>query len=212
MNLLIRNESDNDNRRVEEITREAFWDLYVPGCDEHYLAHVLRNHPDFLPELDFVAIVDEQIVGNIMYAKSQLINEEGTKLDSVTFGPISVLPEFQNKGVGSALIQHSIEKAISQNYKVIVIEGHPHNYCKHGFVGSKSVGVSNSEGKYPLSLLVFELEKGCLQNHTWKYYPSNVYNLDKQKAEEFDKKFPPKERFYRYTQEEFRIASNAFVE
>jgi hypothetical protein len=85
MNLLIRNESDKDYRRVEEITREAFWDLYVPGCDEHYLVHILRNHPDFIPELDFVAIVDDQIVGNIMYAKSQLINEEGTKLDSITF-------------------------------------------------------------------------------------------------------------------------------
>jgi putative acetyltransferase len=95
---------------------------------------------------------------------------------------------------------------------VIVVEGHPHNYCKHGFVGSKSVGVSNSEGRYPLSLLVFELEKECLQNHVWKYYPSDVYNLDKQKAEEFDKEFPPKKSFYRYTQEEFRIASNALVE
>jgi putative acetyltransferase len=141
MDLCIRNETPEDYRQVEKVTREAFWNVHVPGCDEHYLAHIMRSHPDFLPELDFVATLGDKIVGNIMYAKSCLINESGLAMDTITFGPVSVLPEYQKKGIGSALIKYSIQKAIECGYKAIIIEGHPYNYCKHGFVGSKSVAV-----------------------------------------------------------------------
>lgn len=98
MNIQIRNERESDFRQVEELTREAFWNHHVPGCDEHYLVHVLRSHPDFIAELDFVAIVDDKIVGNIMYTKAHLINEKNDKMDVITFGPVSVLPEFKEKG------------------------------------------------------------------------------------------------------------------
>jgi len=211
MDILIRNESVKDYRQVEELTREAFWNLYVPGCDEHYLAHLMRSHPDFLPQLDFVAIKDDQIVGNIMYAKSRLINEEKSEIAALTFGPVSILPELQKKGIGSALIRHSIEAAVALGYEVIVIEGHPNNYCKHGFVGSKSVAVSDADGKYPYSLLVLELVKGCLHPHTWKFYPSDVYKVDEKGCQAFEKLFPAKEKGYRPSQEEFKIASQAFL-
>ncbi|MCB1158426.1 MAG: N-acetyltransferase [Leptospiraceae bacterium] len=212
MDLLIRNETQEDYRQVEELTREAFWNLHVPGCDEHYLIHLMRSHPDFLSELDFVAVLEDRIVGNIMFTKSRLINETNLSIDTITFGPVSVLPEYQKKGIGSALIKHSIKRAIAEAYKVIIIEGHPYNYCKHGFVGSKSVNVSNSEGRFPYSLLVMELKKGCLQNHEWKFYPSSVYNLDKNGIHEYDKLFSPKEKGHKPTQEEYNIASHAFVE
>jgi len=212
MDVLIRKEMPEDYRQVEELTREAFWNLHVPGCDEHYLVHVMRSHPDFLSELDLVAVVENRILGNIMYAKSCLINEDNLVMDTITFGPVSVLPEYQKKGIGSVLIKESIKKAVGYGYKAIIIEGHPHNYCKHGFVGSKSVNVSESEGRYPYSLLVLELEKGCLKNHEWKFQPSSVYNLDKNGFIKFDKLFPSKVKGYRSTQEEYNIASNAFVE
>lgn len=211
MDLLIRNECENDFGQVEYLTREAFWNLHVPGCDEHYLVHVLRNHPDFIPELDFVAILENKIVGNIMYAKSYLLNEENIKLETITFGPVSVLPQFQKRGIGSALIRHSVKRAIASGFKAVIIEGHPHNYCKYGFVGSKSVNVSDSDGKYPYSLLVLELEKGCLLNHTWKYYPSEVYNINEKKSQEFDKLFPPKKKGFKPSQEEFKIACQAWI-
>lgn len=211
MNIEIRNESPEDYRAVEELTREAFWNVHVPGCDEHYLVYVMRRHPDFLKEFDFVAVLDGKIVGNIMFTKAYLVNEEGFKLEILTFGPISVLPEFQKKGIGSALIQHSIKKVVSYNYKAVVIEGHPYNYCKHGFVGSKSLNISNSEGKFPYSLMALELEKGCLKNHTWRFYISDVYNLDEKESIEFDKHFPPKEKEFKPSQEEFNIASNAYI-
>jgi putative acetyltransferase len=212
LNVLIRNETPEDYRQVEELTREAFWNLHVPGCDEHFLVHIMRSHPDFLPKLDFVAVYENRIVGNIMYAKSCLTSEAGIAIDTITFGPVSVLPEYQKKGIGSALIKYSINKAIGYGYTAIIIEGHPYNYCKHGFVGSKSFNVGNSEGRYPYSLLVLELEKGCLQNNEWKYLPSSVYDLNENDFISYDQSFFPKEKGYKPTQEEYTIASNAFIE
>ncbi len=211
MDLSIRNENDSDFRLVEEVTREAFWNLYVPGCDEHYLVNVMRNHPDFIPELDFIILRENRIIGNIMYTKSQVIdsNNSHNKLSTITFGPVSVLPDFQKQGVGSALIRYSLQKAAEFGYKTVIIEGHPHNYCRYGFRCAKDMGVSDSKGHFPYSLLVLELEKGYLANKRWRYIPSGAYEINSGKAEEFDKMFTPKKKDYRYTQEEFSIASRA---
>ena len=102
--LIIRNETENDYRTVEKITRDAFWDVNFPGCDEHYLAHILRGHDDFIHELDLVAEIDGQVIGNIMYTKSVLIDENGAEKDILTFGPLSIAPEFQRMGYGKRLI------------------------------------------------------------------------------------------------------------
>ncbi|NQV13026.1 MAG: N-acetyltransferase [Parcubacteria group bacterium] len=211
MKVSTRNECKGDFKRVEEITREAFWNLYVPGCDEHYLTHILRDHPDFISDLDFVAAYEDKVIGNIMYTKSYIIDESDNRINTITFGPVCVLPEYQKQGVGSALIQHSKKIASENGYQAIIVEGHPHNYCRHGFKSSKDYRISNSEGKYPYSLLVLELKKGMLRDKNWKYYSSDVYDIDKKAADEFDKKFDPKKKEYKYTQEEFSIASRAYI-
>ena len=143
MNMSIRVEEERDYRSVEELTRETFWNLYVPGCDEHYLAHVMRKHADFIPELDFVVVHDNKIIGNIMFAKSQVVDAHDSShtLPTITFGPVSVLPQFQKQGIGSALITHSIAQAKAYNYPAIIIQGHPHNYCKHGFRNGRTGSV-----------------------------------------------------------------------
>ncbi len=211
MNVQIRNEIPEDYRAVEELTREAFWNLYVPGCNEHYLVHVLRNHPDFIPTLDFVAIHENRVIGNIMYTRSKVVDESGHALNTITFGPVSVLPSYQRMGVGSALIRHSIAAATNEGHKAVLIYGHPRNYCKHGFRSSKDWGVSNPEGKYPYALLGLELEKGVLQGRQGKYCDSSVYQIDPDAAAIFDAQFTPKEKGYCWTQEEFSIASRAYV-
>lgn len=211
MNLSIRSETENDYRKVEELTRDAFWNLYVQGCDEHYLVHHMRKHSDFIPELDFVAVFENKIVGNIMYTKSYIVDESNNRIETATFGPISVLPNFQRQGIGSTLIGHSKKVAFEKGYKVIIIQGHPHNYCKHGFKSSKDYNISDAEGKFPYSLLVLELEKGILAEHNWRYYSSNVYNVDVNAANEYDKLFEYKKKEYKYTQEEFLIASRAYI-
>ena len=213
MDVLIRNELEQDYRKVEEITREAFWNLYVPGCDEHYLVHIMRDHPDFLSEFDFVAIDGDEIIGNIMYTKSCVIdkNDPNHKIETITFGPVSVLPIHQRKGVGSALIKHTINFATENNYKAIIIHGHPHNYCKHGFKNSKDYNISDSQGKFPYGLLALELEKGIFKDSKWTYCPSDVFDVNQGAAEEFDKQFKPKKKEFKYTQEEFSIAFRAYL-
>jgi predicted N-acetyltransferase YhbS len=211
MKLSIRHEVESDNREVEELTREAFWNLYVPGCDEHFLVHKMRSHPDFIPELDLVAVLDNKIVGNIMFTKAHLVDEQDKKVEITTFGPLCVLPAYQRQGIGSALISYSSQIALKRGYKVIVIHGDPHNYCKHGFKNGKDFGVSNAHGKFPYSLLVLELEKEFLKGHNWRYFESEAYEVDPVAAEEYDKLFAPKIKEYRYSQEEFSIACRAFI-
>jgi putative acetyltransferase len=212
MDLVIRNEREEDVAAVDELTREAFWNLYVPGCDEHYLVHVMRQHPDFIPSLDFVAVHDGRIIGNIMYTKSHVIDESGERLDTLTFGPISVSPEFQRKGVGSALIRHTAKLAAESGVSAIIITGHPHNYCKHGFKCSKDFGISDSDGKFPYGLLVLELIPGAFSGHLWRLHLSDVYELDPEEMRRYDATLPPKNKEYRYTQEEYSMACRAIIE
>lgn len=211
LNITIRRENEDDYRIVEEITREAFWNLNVPGCDEHYLVHVLRDHPDFIPEMDCVAEVDGKIVGNIMYTKSYVVDENDQRLDTLTFGPLCVLPGYQRRGIGTSLLNHTREIAIKNKAKAIIILGHPHNYCKHGFKNSMDYTISNAEGKYPYGQLVLELEKGVFEGKRWKFYYSSAYDLDPEAVEEFDNRFPKKDREYNYSQEEFSIAVRAYL-
>jgi len=211
MELVIRNEIESDYRVVEEITREAFWNLYFPGCDEHYTVHKMRNHPDFLKHFDFVAEYQGKIVGNIMYTRSWLVNEPGEEMEILTFGPVSVLPAYQRKGIGGALIQHTRDIAVQQGAKAIVILGDPHNYCKHGFKNAKDLNISDMDGNYPYGMLALELEEGALAGHSWKFRYSTVYEIDEKEVAEYDQRFEQKEKGFRYTQEIFSIAIRSYV-
>ncbi|MBN1184834.1 MAG: N-acetyltransferase [Bacteroidales bacterium] len=171
----------------------------------------MRTHPDFIQMLDFVAVFEDNIIGNIMYTNSYIIDGLNNRIETITFGPVSVLPEYQKRGVGSALIRHSIQVAYDNHHKAIIIEGHPHNCCKHGFKSCKDYNIGDSEGKYPYSLLVLELEKDFLAGTHWSYYASDVYLIDENAADEYDKLFEWKKKEYKYTQEEFFIASRAYI-
>lgn len=192
--LVIRNEKEKDYRRVEEITREAFWNLYVPGCNEHYLAHQLRKSTDFIPELDFVAVLEDQIVGNIMFSKSYIMDLEGNRFDVVTFGPISVLPSYQNQKIGSALVNHSIEQASQLGYSAILIYGYPDYYQRFGFRPAKDFGIANGEGRYPVAHMVLELQEGTLNNIHGKAYESSVFQISDKEASDFDQEFSPRKK------------------
>ena len=212
MNIVIRREKETDYRIVEELTREAFWNLHTPGCDEHYLVHILRNHPDFISEMDFVAEFNNKIIGNIMYTKSFVLDEYENKIDTITFGPISVLPEYQRKGVGSALINYTKEIASNNKSNAIIILGHPHDYCKHGFKNARDYMISDPKGSYPYVLLVLELEKGIFEGRKWRYYYSSVYNVDSKESDEFDNQFPLKKKEFKTSQVEFSIAVRAYLD
>jgi putative acetyltransferase len=216
MNIHIRKEKETDHRLVEELTREAFWNLFVPGCDEHYLVHILRGHPDFIHDLNLVAEHDGQVIGNIMFTRSSVSDGEGNQMDTITFGPVSVLPEFQRKGIGSALISHAIEIAMKNGENAILIYGHPKNYCKHGFRSCRDFQITDPAGRYPFGLLVRELKDGVLDGgkdgKPRKFFPSSVYDVDQEAAKTFDEGFPPKPKESTISQVEFGIAFRAFID
>ena len=151
--MIIRNEEKKDHREVEEITRQAFWNLHSPGCDEHFLAHILRAHKEFLHELDFVIEEDGHIIANIMYTKSKLIDSTGNEKAILTFGPLSVKPDYQRKGYGRALMEHSFQKARELGYDAIVIFGNPENYIPLGFKSCRKYNISIEGGLFPTALL-----------------------------------------------------------
>ena len=119
--IQIRNEQKSDYQIVEDITREAFYNMYVPGCMEHYLVHIMRGHEDFIPELDFVLELDGKVIGNIMYTKAKLTDENEEEKEIITFGPVSILPKYQRMGYGKLLMEHSFKRAVELGYDTIVI-------------------------------------------------------------------------------------------
>ena len=210
--LNIRNERETDYKIVEDITRKAFYNVYVPGCMEHYLVHIMREHEDFIPELDFVIEVDGQIVGNIMYTKAKLTDEAGAEREIVTFGPVSILPKYQRNGYGKMLIEHSLKRAAELGYEAVVIMGSPANYVGSGFQCCRKYNICVEKEKYPAAMLVKELKPGALDGKLWFYSDSPVMNVDEREAQAFDDGLEKMEKKWMPSQEAFYIMSHAFVE
>ena len=212
MMLNIRNERESDYKIVEDITRKAFYNVYVPGCMEHYLVHIMRGHEDFIPELDFVIELDGQIVGNIMYTKAKLTDEAGAEKEIVTFGPVSILPKYQRNGYGKMLIEHSLKRAAELGYEAVVIMGSPANYVGSGFQCCRKYNICVEKEKYPAAMLVKELKPGALDGKLWFYSDSPVMNVDEREAQAFDDGLEKMEKKWMPSQEAFYIMSHAFVE
>ena len=213
-NLTIRLETKKDYRAVEELVREAFWNIYKPGADEHYYVHQMRNHPDFIPELAFVLEKEGKIIGNIMYTKAWLEDEKGNRKEIFSFGPLCVAPAYQRQRLGKILIEHSFDVARKMGYDVNINFGNPGNYVSRGFVSCKKKNVSYIiDGNFPTALLVCELVPNALDGRKWMYIPSTAADCceDVAAVEAFDATFPPKEKAWMPSQEEFYIYSHSSV-
>lgn len=210
--VAIRLEQSDDCSPVEALTREAFWNLFRPGCDEHYVTHLIRCHEDFLPDLTFVAEVDGQIVGSIVYTRSWVVNGQGERVETATFGPLCVHPAWQRQGVGAALIGHTRVLAAQKGYPAILILGDPHNYCKHGFRTGRDVNVCTADGRYPLGLLALELRPDFFAGHTWTFHTSPVFEFDPTAVDVYDARFPPKEKKHQWSQDLFAMLVRSVVE
>lgn len=210
--LNIRKEEPGDYEIVEKITRDAFYNLYIPGCTEHYLVRKMRSHEDFIKELDFVLELDNKVIGYIMYTKATLTDESRNVKDIVTFGPLCIDPSYQRRGYGKRLIRHSLEKAASMGYDVAVIFGMPANYVSSGFISCKKYNICVEGDKFPSAMLVRELKPGVLDGRKWYYKDSPVMTVQPEDAEAYDDTLIPKERKHTSSQEEFYIMSHSFVE
>lgn len=205
MQINIRKETPADHRVVENLTREAFWNVHVPGCDEHYLVTILRDADAFVPALDFVAEVDGEIVGNIMYTKAWIVGDDSRRHDVILFGPLSVLPAWQRKGVGSALVRHSADVARALGHRAILIYGDPDYYSRLGFLPASDFGITPPDGMPHPALQVLPLVPGALDGLSGRFHEDALYEtIRPEDVEAFDRQFPPKKR--ERTQSQLRFA------
>lgn len=209
--LAIRNEQARDYEAVEALTRRAFYNVYRPGCTEHYLVRQMRAHDDFLPELAFVAELDGQVIGSILYTRAYLTDEQGTRKEILTFGPLSVDPAQQRKGYGKRLMQTSFQRALALGYDTVVIMGDPANYVTSGFRSSKKYNVCLPGDLFPAALLLKELRSGALDGRRWVYSYSPVMDVDERAAQAYDDSLPPLPKAYRPSQEAFDIISHSVL-
>ncbi len=200
---IIRLERTEEHRETETLVREAFWNVYRPGCLEHYLLNQLRNDKAFVPELNFVMEKDGRLIGQNIFMRAVIKADDGSDLPIMTMGPICITPELQSKGYGKILLDYSLEKAAELGCGALCFEGNINFYGKSGFTYASEFGIRYHglpEGADASFFLCKELKKGYLDGISGEYTPPKGYFVDEAQAEEFDKQFPPKEKLKLPTQ------------
>lgn len=194
---IIRQENKDDYREVENLVRESFWNVYRPGCSEHYVIHTLRNDPAFVGQLDFVMEMNGRITGQNMFMKTVIQSDDGRKIDVLTMGPICISPEFQRMGYGKILLDHSLQEAKQMGFGAVLFEGNIAFYGKSGFGFSSSFGIRYHdlpEDADSSFFLCKELINGYLDGITGVYLTPKGYYVNDADVEEFDRNFPPKKK------------------
>ncbi|MDO5137977.1 MAG: N-acetyltransferase [Oscillospiraceae bacterium] len=193
----IRLEREEDYKEVENLVRESFWNVYCPGCNEHYLIHVMRDDPVFVKELDLVMESEGRIIGQNVFAEAVIEADDGRKIPVLTMGPICITPELKRKGYGKILLDESLRRATELGYGAVLIEGNIDFYSKSGFTYAVSYGIRYHDLPEDADASFFlcrELIPGYLDNVTGVYQTPNVYYVKEEDVEEFDKGFPYKEK------------------
>ena len=196
-NYTIRLEEKEDHRAVETLVRESFWNVYRPGCSEHYVIHVLRDDPAFVPELDFVMEQDGCLIGQNMFMRTVIEADDGSVVPVLTMGPIGITPDLKRQGYGKALLDYSLEKAAAMGFGAVLFEGNIDFYSKCGFDYARTFGIRYHdlpEGADDSFFLCRELIPGYLDGVTGVYQTPQGYYVDDADVEEFDKEFEPKEK------------------
>ena len=193
----IRLENEKDHRDVENLVRESFWNVYKPGCSEHYVIHVLRDDPAFVKELDFVMEKDGRLIGQNMFMKTIIEADDGRTIPVLTMGPIGIVPDLKRKGYGKAILDHSLEKAAAMGFGAVLFEGNIDFYGKSGFDYASKFDIRYHdlpEDADSSFFLCKELIPGYLDGITGVYQTPQGYYVSDEDVEAFDKDFPPKEK------------------
>lgn len=196
-NYTIRLEQPHEQREVENVVREAFWNVYRPGCLEPYVLHCLRDDPDFIPELNFVMECEDRVIGQVMCMKASIACDDATSWPIMTLGPIGILPEYKRQGYGKALLDYTLAKAAAMGFGAVCFEGNIDFYGHSGFTYASQYGIRYHglpEGEDASFFLCKELTPGYLDRVTGEYATPQGYFVDEAKADEFDRTFPAKEK------------------
>lgn len=196
----IRAELPTDHEACESLVRDAFWDLYRPGCVEHLILHNAREHDDFVAELDLVAVDGEHVVGCIMTTRADVVDAAGTSREVLFLGPLAVAPDRQRTGIGSALIRASLERAADLGFTGAFLFGSPDYYPKFGFLGADTWGVTTADGLNFDAFMGIELSPGALGPSGGRLRESPVFEVDPAQLEEFETRFPFREKHVTATQ------------
>ena len=191
----IRLEKQEDYRETENLVREAFWNIYRPGCSEHYVIHVLRDDPAFVKELDFVMEQNGRLIGQNMFMKTVIEADDGRAISVLTMGPIGITPPLKRKGYGKILLDYSLEKAAELGFGAVLFEGNIGFYGKSGFDYASRFGIRYHdlpEDADSSFFLCRELIPGYLDGITGVYQTPQGYYVDDADVEEFDRAFPQK--------------------
>ena len=194
---IIRLERKEEHREVENLIREAFWNVYRPGCLEHYVIHQLRNDPAFVPELNFVMERNGQLIGQNMFMRAVIHADDGREIPIMTMGPICIRSDLKRQGYGKRLLDYSLEKCAQLGCGALCFEGNIAFYGKSGFTYASEFGIRYHglpEGADASFFLCRELIPGYLAGVTGVYAPPQGYFVDEAEAEAFDKAFPYKEK------------------
>ncbi len=194
---VIRLERKEEHRAVENLVRESFWNVYRPGCLEHFVLHKLRNDPAFVPELDFVMEMHGRLIGQNVFMKASICADDGRCIPIMAMGPICICPELQGKGLGKILLDYSLEKAAELGCGALCFEGNIGFYGKSGFSCASSFGIRYHglpEDADSSFFLCRELIPGYLDGITGEYATPQGYFVEESDADEFDKTFPRKEK------------------
>ena len=195
--ITIRSEENAEHRAVENLVRESFWNVYRPGCYEHYVLHVLRDDPAFVQELDFVMEQNGKLIGQNMFMRTVIDADDGRTIPVLTMGPICITPELKRQGYGKKLLDFSLEKAAELGFGAVLFEGNIGFYGKSGFDYARSFGIRYHdlpEGADDSFFLCKELIPGYLDGVTGVYRMPQGYYVDEADVEAFDRAFPPKEK------------------
>lgn len=193
--ITIRLEKREDYRETENLVRESFWNVYRPGCSEHYVIHVLRDDPAFVKELDFVMEQNGRLIGQNMFMKTVIDADDGREIPVLTMGPIGITPELKRKGYGKRILDYSLQKAADMGFGAVLFEGNIDFYGKSGFDYAGKFGIRYHdlpEGEDASFFLCKELIPGYLDGITGVYQTPQGYYVDDADVEEFDKEFPEK--------------------
>ncbi|MBQ1820778.1 MAG: N-acetyltransferase [Clostridia bacterium] len=199
-NVIIRRETERDYRAVENLVRESFWNVYRPGCLEHYVLHRFRDDPAFVKELDFIMEKDGELIGQNMFVRAKIAADDGREIPIMTMGPIGIAPAYKRKGYGKLLLDYSLEQAAKLGCGAVCFEGNIRFYGKSGFTYASAFKIryhglpAEADASF---FLCKELIPGYLRGVTGEYAPPEGYFVCEREPEDFaryEAQFPPKEK------------------
>lgn len=194
MKIIIRKPEISEFYQTENVTREAFWNLYKPGCDEHLVLHQLRKSSSYISELDLIALFNNEITGHIISTIAKVIDNQGNETEVLCVGPVSVLPAIQNKGIGTKLIKFSISEAKKMGFKGMILFGNPEYYHRFGFVNAKEYDITTKDYQNFDPFMALELSENGLGNAEGRFVEDDAFTTREEELLKFEMQFPLKEK------------------